>query len=165
MRRIAMIMIISVIFLIAVDQLTKYLTVLNIDEGAYIPILGNVFGLSYVKNPGAAFGILQEQTWLFVIFTIIILTGIVYTYIKVPNNKKYIPLKITLILFIAGAIGNFIDRIRFKYVVDMLYFKLINFPVFNAADCYVVIGAILLIVLMLFKYKEEDFAFMKRRQR
>ncbi|GMQ59862.1 signal peptidase II [Vallitalea sediminicola] len=156
------VMSISVLLLIALDQLTKYLTVVNISEGTYIPILNDIFGLTYVKNPGAAFGMLQEQIWLFIIFTTIILIGIFYFYNKIPKSKKYYPIRFTMILFIAGAIGNFADRIRLKYVVDMLYFKLIDFPVFNMADCYVVVGAILLIALMIFKYKDEDFAFMKR---
>ncbi|QUH31584.1 signal peptidase II [Vallitalea guaymasensis] len=156
------VMLISVILLISLDQFTKYLTVLNIPERTYIPILNDVFGLTYVKNNGAAFGMLQEQIWLFIIFTTIILIGIFYFYAKIPKEKRYYPIRFTMILFIAGAIGNFVDRIRLRYVVDMLYFKLIDFPVFNMADCYVVVGAILLIALMIFKYKDEDFAFMKR---
>lgn len=156
------VMLISVISLIALDQFTKYLTVLSIDEGSYIPIIQDIFGLSYVKNRGAAFGILQEQRWFFIVFTTIIVIGIVYYYFKLPKNKKYNPIKFTLILFIAGAIGNFIDRVRLEYVVDMLYFKLIDFPVFNVADCYVVVGAFLLVILMLFKYKEEDFNLKNR---
>lgn len=156
------VMLISVILLIGLDQLTKYLTVLNIPERTYIPILDNIFGLTYVKNNGAAFGMLKEQIWLFIIFTTVILIGIFYFYTKIPKERKYYPIRFTMILFIAGAIGNFVDRIRLRYVVDMLYFKLIDFPVFNMADCYVVVGAILLIALMIFKYKDEDFAFMKR---
>ncbi|GKX28790.1 lipoprotein signal peptidase [Vallitalea longa] len=158
-------MLISVILLVGLDQYTKYLTVMNIEPTEYIPIIGDVFGLTYVKNEGSAFGMLQGQQWLFIIFTVVILIGMIYIFNKMPKDKKYYPLKFTLILFIAGAIGNFADRVRLKYVVDMLYFKLIDFPVFNMADCYVVVGAILLIALMIFKYKDEDFAFLKRSKK
>lgn len=155
-------MLISVVLLVGIDQYTKYLTLMNITPSEYIPLIGDIFGLTYVKNEGSAFGMLQGQQWLFIIFTVIVLIGIIYVYIKIPREKKYYPMKLILILFVAGAIGNFFDRIRFKYVVDMLYFKLIDFPVFNMADCYVVIGAIILIALMIFKYNDEDFAFLKR---
>lgn len=157
-----LIMFISVIILVAIDQITKYLTVTHIPWNGYIPIIGDIFGLSYVKNDGAAFGSLQGSRWFFIIITTVIVIGIIYYYYKIPTEKKYAPLKIALILITAGAIGNYIDRIRLAYVIDMLYAKFINFPVFNAADCYVVVGAGLLIVLMLFKYKEEDFGFLKR---
>lgn len=156
------IMIISVILLVALDQFTKYLTVLHIPRNGYIPLIGDVFGLSHVRNEGAAFGSLQGSRWFFIIITTIIIIAMLYAYAKIPKHKRYMPIRITLTLIIAGAIGNYIDRIRLTYVVDMLYVKLINFPVFNAADCYVVVGATLLVVLMLFKYKEEDFSFLKR---
>jgi signal peptidase II len=155
-------MLISVILLVSLDQFTKYLTVININEGTSIPLIKNIFELSYVKNPGAAFGILQDKRWFFIILTTIIVITIIYYYIKLPKSKRYNDMRFTLVLFIAGALGNFIDRIRFGYVVDMLYFKLIDFPVFNVADCYVVVGAFLLIILMLFKYKEEEFGFKNR---
>ena len=81
-----------------------------------------------------------------------------------PNDKKYNWLRFSLILIVAGAIGNFIDRVfRGGYVVDFLYFKLINFPVFNVADCYVVVGTILLAILLLFVYKNDSDVFMERK--
>ena len=69
-------------------------------------------------------------------------------------------LKVILLLFVAGAIGNLIDRICQNYVVDFFYFKLIDFPIFNVADIYVTVAAIMFIVLCLFYYKEEDFEFL-----
>ena len=71
------------------------------------------------------------------------------------------PLLITCTLLVSGAAGNFIDRVRFGYVRDFIYFKLINFPVFNVADCYVTVSVVLLIILILFVYKEDDFEFFK----
>lgn len=69
------------------------------------------------------------------------------------------------ILLAAGAIGNFIDRVRFGYVRDFIYFKIINFPVFNVADCYVTVSVIIFIILILFVYKnEDDFAFLSLKK-
>ena len=78
-------------------------------------------------------------------------------YYKIPWNKHFVWLKVILVLFVAGAIGNLIDRIFLNYVVDFFYFKLINFPIFNVADIYVTVAAILFIIFCLFYYKEEDF--------
>ena len=74
-----------------------------------------------------------------------------------PENRRYLPLRICAVLLCAGAVGNMIDRIFRGYVVDFFYFKLIDFPVFNVADIYVTTAAVILIVLIVFLYKEEDF--------
>ena len=71
-------------------------------------------------------------------------------------ERKYLPLRACAVLIAAGAVGNFIDRIRLGYVVDFLYFKLIDFPIFNVADIYVTVSTALFIVLLCFYYKEED---------
>ncbi len=148
-------LLISIFFLIGLDQWVKYMAVQNLMQ-APLTIIDNVFELTYVENRGAAFGMLQNKLYIFIPLTLVVLAAIIYYYVKLPRDRKYIPLRISFILFIAGAIGNLIDRIRLGYVVDMFYFKLIDFPVFNMADSYVVIGAILLIILMLFIYKDDD---------
>ena len=74
------------------------------------------------------------------------------------------PLRVVLVMICAGAAGNFIDRVSQGYVVDFIYFELINFPVFNVADIFVTVGAALLVVLILFYYKDSDFDFLSRRQ-
>ncbi len=85
---------------------------------------------------------------------------IAYVLIKTPYQKKYIKLHITLVFIASGAIGNLIDRIRYDYVVDFLYFSLINFPIFNVADIYVTLSSIMLASLLLFVYKESDLDFL-----
>ena len=75
-----------------------------------------------------------------------------------PDDRKYRPLTVCLLLIGAGAVGNMIDRLSQSYVVDFLYFKLINFPIFNVADCYVTIGAFCLVLLVMLYYKDEDMA-------
>lgn len=153
--------IICVAGFVVLDQVTKYLTVVNLKNDAAFPILKDIFELTYVENKGAAFGIFQEKRWFFILITIMVLVFILYYYFKLPRNRKYNPLKFSLILIVSGAIGNLIDRVRLGYVIDMLYFKLINFPVFNVADSYVVVGSILLMLLIMFKYKDHDFDFKK----
>ena len=82
-----------------------------------------------------------------------------------PLEKKYRYLEFLLIFISAGAVGNMIDRIRMNYVVDFFYFKLINFPIFNVADIYVSVSCVLLAILVIFYYKENDFAFLSRKKR
>ncbi|NMB42654.1 MAG: lipoprotein signal peptidase, partial [Clostridiales bacterium] len=79
-----------------------------------------------------------------------------------PQVKRYNILRILLVLIIAGAIGNLIDRIRLNYVVDFIYFALINFPIFNVADIYVTVSTFVFLILALFYYKDEDFEFLEK---
>lgn len=146
----------SMIFAIFLDQYTKLLAVENLKNQAPIDIIENVFQLHYLENRGAAFGILQNQKIFFVIIGIIILIVALFFYLKMPHEGHFIPLRICLLLIASGAIGNMIDRIRLNYVIDFFYFELIDFPIFNVADIYVTLSAGLLIVLILFYYKEDD---------
>ena len=109
----------------------------------------------------AAWGMLSGRINLFLVFTVIVMLIVTYVIINLPVTRKYMPLLITCTLLVSGAVGNFIDRVRFGYVRDFIYFKLINFPVFNVADCYVTVSVALLIILILFVYKEDDFGFLK----
>ena len=148
--------ILAIIFGVALDQLTKYLAVTYI-QGNTITIIEGVFQLRYLENTGAAFGILNNQQWFFLIITFLTLFFVFFVYIKMPKTKHFVPLRICLIVLVAGAIGNLIDRIRFGYVVDFLYFQLIDFPIFNVADIFATLSTITLIILFLFYYSEEDF--------
>lgn len=151
------------ILFIAADQLTKYYAVLMLKDQTPYAIMDGVFELHYLENNGAAFGILQGQKFFFLFIAVIILSMILYVLFKMPYQKKYIKLHITLVLIASGAIGNLIDRIRYDYVIDFLYFSLINFPVFNVADIYVTLAAFYLVILLLFVYKEADLEFLSFR--
>lgn len=153
-----------VILLAAADQFTKYLAASGLREHGPAVLIKGVFQLCYVENTGAAFGILQGRTWLIVLFVAAILCALGAFYVKIPADRKYRPLKTVLAVLGAGAVGNLIDRLRFGYVIDFFYFELIDFPVFNVADCYVTVSAALLVVLVLFYYKEDDFSFLGRRK-
>ncbi len=143
------------------DQLTKYLAVRFLQDGPIV-IWDGVFELHYSINRGAAFGILQERRVFFILITCVILGALIWLYGRIPNSKKYLPLNILCVTVTAGALGNFLDRIRMEYVVDFLYFKLINFPVFNVADCYITLSCIVFALLVFLYYDDGDFAFMSR---
>lgn len=138
------------------DQFTKVLAVKNLKNKSSIALIENVFELHYLENRGAAFGMLQNQKLLFIVIGIVILAAVVLCYMKLPHSRRFVPLRICLIFVASGAIGNMIDRIRLDYVIDFLYFELIDFPIFNVADIYVTISAFVLVFLILFYYKEED---------
>lgn len=141
--------IIAIVVLVSLDQFVKYLTVTHLMLKPIV-LIENVFELTYVENKGAAWSILENQIWFFILMTVIILALIAYAF-----HKKMIYTKlgqISLVLICAGAIGNLIDRITHGYVIDMFSFKLINFPVFNVADICIVCGGILFVFYMVFQH-------------
>ena len=170
------------IFMIFLDQITKWLAVVNLKDKPAFVIWKDVFELHYLENQSAAFGVdflsiiqrifqfqyfidhpdvfLKVRMAFFTVLTILVVILFIVMYFKIPWNKHFMWLKVILLLFVAGAIGNLIDRMCQNYVVDFFYFKLINFPIFNVADIYVTVAAIMFIVLCLFYYKEEDFEFL-----
>lgn len=146
----------STLFLIVVDQLTKIWAVTQLHlSDRVISIVDGVFELRYAENPGVAFSMLEGQRWVFIPITVVFAVAIFIMMLRSPL-RRYRLFHITCVLILAGAIGNLIDRIAYGYVVDFLYFRLIDFPIFNFADCCVVIGAVLLFVFMLFVMKEDD---------
>ncbi len=142
---------ISVIIVI-LDQYTKYLAVLNLMGKRPIIVIDNLLEFHFVKNYGAAFGILQNQRNFFIaITTIVIIGGIIFLYLKKDRITKFG--KLSSWILIGGAVGNLIDRIRLVYVVDFIKVdlgKLYDFPVFNVADIFIVVGTGLLIIAILF---------------
>lgn len=149
-----------IILLIVLDQYTKLLAVANLKDQQPYVLLDHILELFYLENCGAAFGMLQNQQLFFIFMAILILMAILIVLFKVPAEKKYLYMHMFLILIASGAVGNMIDRIRLGYVVDFIYFVLIDFPIFNVADIYVTIGTAFLILVILFYYKEEDLKFL-----
>ena len=145
--------------LIAIDLLTKSIAVSALEGGKRIPLIPGVLEFYYIQNKGAAFGIFQNGTFILGIISAIALAVIVAVYLRIPDGKKYLPLRLVLIFIAAGAAGNLYDRITLQYVRDFIYFSLIDFPVFNAADIYVTCSVFILAFLILFYYKEEDLQF------
>lgn len=154
-----------IIFLTALDQWTKALVSTHLKDAADIILIPGVFQLHYLENRGAAFGILQNQRFVFVILTLLYLAAAAWFFNRCPKNKKYFLLHLIAAVLTAGALGNFIDRLRLGYVVDFFYFSLINFPIFNVADIFVVAAFIGITASVLFLYKDEDFSFLSLKKK
>ncbi len=146
--------------LTGLDQWTKQLAVAHLQGQEPIPLWEGVFELRFVTNRGAAFGIFQNQRWLFLVLTAVIMAALLWLFWKLPRTRRFLPLQVLCVAVEAGALGNMIDRVRLGYVIDFLYFRLIDFPVFNVADCYVTVGVLLAALLLLFYYKEEEWGFL-----
>ncbi len=149
--------------LIVVDQYTKALAVVTLKDKPAIPIIPGVLEFNYLENRGAAFGMMQNQKIFFIFVAVIILSCIIYILVKTPPEKKYVIIHILLVFIAAGAVGNMIDRLSLNYVVDFIYIKAINFPVFNVADIYVTCATFVLVILLLFVYKDNDLKFLSFR--
>jgi len=145
--------------LVFIDQITKFLARRDLADGAFA-IIDKVFSLSLVKNKGAAWGILQGRVDILSIVSIILVIAIVFFFIKIPQDKKFNIIRVLCVFVSAGAIGNIIDRVGFGEVTDFFYIELINFPVFNIADCYITFSMFIFVFLLLFKYKDEDLEFI-----
>ncbi len=147
--------VIIAVILLAVDQFTKYLAVMELKPVENITFINGFMDFTFVENRGAAFGILSGKTWLLSIIAVIICAAIIIAMKKMPNTKEYKWLKWSLMVILAGAIGNMIDRIVRGYVVDFFEFTFFEWPVFNMADIYVVIGTVVMAVLVMFVIKDD----------
>ena len=145
--------------LAAFDLFTKSIAVSALEGGKRVPIIPGALEFYYIQNRGAAFGIFQNGTLILGIISAVALAVLIFVYLRIPDGKKYLPLRLVLIFISAGAAGNLYDRITLHYVRDFIYFSLIDFPVFNVADIYVTCSVFILAFLILFYYKEEDLQF------
>ncbi|EQK43847.1 MULTISPECIES: signal peptidase II [Paraclostridium] len=142
-----MIYILIILGLIGLDQISKFLAVKYLVNIGSIPIIKDIFHLTYVENRGAAFGMFQNNQMIFVVVALAAcIFGLYYLYKKQLNLLG----KSAIILIIAGAIGNLIDRVRLGFVVDYFDFRIVWNYVFNVADVFVVIGTILLCIYIIF---------------
>lgn len=140
------------IVLIAIDQISKSWAIHNLKGQEDIILIKDWLHLTYVENSGAAWGIFQNGTIFFVLVTFIVIFGISFYLLKESNNVDTFT-RLSLVIIIAGAIGNLIDRLRLGYVVDFIFTPLgglYNFPVFNFADIYISLGAIILAIYIIF---------------
>lgn len=142
------------------DIFTKALASKYLMSGYVYKLIPNIIEFTYVKNRGASFGILQNQMIFFYVITAAVMGMISYTIYKLPSEQKYFPFYLCILFIFSGASGNLIDRVVNGYVVDFIYFKPINFPVFNMADIYITVSVFFLFILAVFIYKEDDMAFI-----
>ncbi|MEY8347430.1 signal peptidase II [Bacillus cereus] len=142
------------LFVIAIDQVSKWLIVKNMELGTSIPIIDNVLYITSHRNRGAAWGILEGQMWFFYIITIVFV-GFIVIYMK-KYAKTDMLLGVSLGLILGGAIGNFIDRVFRQEVVDFIHVYIFsyNYPVFNIADSALCIGVVLIIIQTLLEGKK-----------
>ncbi|MCH3964177.1 MAG: signal peptidase II [Clostridium sp.] len=142
------------IFIIAagliLDRITKLWAVNSLSKISEITIIENFFSFFYTENKGAAFSIFQGRTTFLTIISIVIMCFIIFYIVKYRPRNKF--MRISLALIISGALGNLIDRIKYKYVVDFIsvhYKDIYYFPIFNVADIMVVIGTLILVICLL----------------
>ena len=164
-RGITIISIVLAVILIAFDQFTKWLAVTRLKGREAFVLIEGVFELDYLENRGVAFGMFQNQRWPILIFGAIFMLIIIFIIFRLPEGKKYNILQILLVCIVAGGIGNMIDRFFLGYVVDFFSFVLINYPIFNVADCYVVCATIGLFIMFLFVFKDEELTFLSLKRK
>ena len=142
----------AVLVLIVVDQLVKLYIVSDFKLGQVKNFIPHLVSLTYLQNTGAAFSMLENQQWLFTLVTFLVIGGSVYYLIKHLHASKWRLAGLTLV--IAGGLGNFIDRIRQGFVVDMFQLDFINFAIFNVADMYLTFGVAILLLMILKEEKD-----------
>jgi len=145
------------IFLIAFDQLAKWIAAKQLKDGLSVAFIPKILNFQYIENRGAAFGILQNSRILFLVITVLVCLASIYIISKIIHFRKFNLLTITMIIFLAGGVGNFIDRLFRHYVIDFLEFDFVRFPIFNVADIYVTLSLTIFVILMFFVYKDKDF--------
>lgn len=138
---------------ILLDQITKLLSTKLLKAVETVPIIKDVLHLTYVENTGAAFGMLKEHRWVFMLTsTVMIVVLAAYLYGGLAENKLY---AVAASMIVSGGIGNMFDRIGLGYVVDFIDFRLINFAVFNGADSFVCVGGGLLVLALIIDIVKE----------
>ncbi|MCO4589884.1 lipoprotein signal peptidase [Streptococcus infantarius subsp. infantarius] len=141
----------AAVMLILLDQLSKQWIVNHIPLNAIRKCVPGIFSLTYLRNYGAAFSILQNQQWFFTVITLAVVGAACYYFIKNINGNFWF--LFGLLLIISGGIGNFIDRLRLGYVIDMVHLDFMNFAIFNLADSYLTVGVMILFIAL---WKEDE---------
>lgn len=151
---------IFILLLAGADQLTKELIIKSLKGRSNIVLIKGILELEYFENFGAAFNSLVGKRLLLILMTVLLSLFLIWKLFQTPEEKRFFGMRFCLCLAMGGALGNLFDRIVRGYVVDFIYFTPINFPKFNFADMCVTGGVILLGVLLLFYYKEEEADFL-----
>lgn len=141
-----------VLAVVAVDQLSKYYVQSKMSLGMSLPVVDNIFHITYILNPGAAFGILEHQTMFFIAIAVFMLAAVVYFYPRIPESSR--ALRFGTGLMVGGAVGNVIDRVKTGYVIDFFDFRI--WPVFNVADMAIVGGVGLIIFSLYYLPEKKD---------
>ncbi len=140
--------------LVGLDQLTKWLAVMYLRGGSDITVIPKILNLSYAENTGAAFSILSGERWFLIVITAIVMIALM-AFLLFGQFRHYKLFNISATLILAGGLGNLIDRVVQGYVVDFFKTTFMDFPVFNVADCFVVVGSVLLLIFFCFVYEDK----------
>ena len=138
---------------LALDQVTKFAVQQRMAEGMSIPVWPGVFHLTYIRNPGAAFGLLADQRWLFILVALLLIACVAFLFRQLIQQPPI--MRFGAALLVGGAVGNLIDRIRLGKVVDFFDFRI--WPIFNVADIAICVG-VGLILLTMFRDQGESYA-------
>lgn len=136
------------ILTVIADQVTKLLIVNSLELGESAPLISGVFNFTYIRNRGAAFGMLSEHRWIFMAMSVLLIAFLIIYLIKAKPQSKIV--RLCLALIVGGGIGNMIDRVIYGFVIDFLDFELIHFYIFNVADAAVTVGCATLVIYILF---------------
>lgn len=139
--------------IVLLDQFFKYWIVANIELGEQIQLIPGIIHLTYIKNTGAAFSMFENMRWLLLAVTVAAIAAIVVFMVRSKSGKAC---KILAAAVLGGAVGNAVDRVVYGYVVDMFCTDFITFPVFNVADCFIVVGGILFCVFYILDARKTD---------
>ncbi len=145
---------IIIIFTVIFDQITKIIALNYLKDSSDITAIPGILGFSYVENKGAAFGIFSDNRWIFMVFSTIAIIAMVY--FLATLKKQSLIYIVSLSFLVGGGIGNMIDRIARGYVIDFFKFLFVKFAVFNVADCFVTVGAVLLAIYLLFYFDDDS---------
>ena len=148
--------------IVVLDQITKALVVANIPLDGYVEAIPGLFHITYIRNTGAAFSMLEGQRIFFFLVTAVFLAGIIWCIVKKVFPKPYFWI---FAVIAGGAIGNLIDRVRLGYVVDMIAVDFMNFAIFNVADIFLTCGAVVLVVYALFFDPEEKKKRLEKKEK
>lgn len=139
------------IIVVVTDQMSKYYIESHMHLGMSIPVIENIFHITYVLNPGAAFGMLEHRTSFFIVVALLLVAAVIYFYPRIPSG--HLLLRTGIGLQVGGAIGNVIDRVKTGYVIDFFDFRI--WPVFNIADMAIV-GGVGIIILSVFRSQQRE---------
>lgn len=136
------------VFAVIADQISKYIVVQNMEYKGEIPFINGFMSFYHTRNTGAAFSMLSDSPWVFMVFSALAMAIIIFLLVK--EYRRHVLLNISLAMILGGGIGNMIDRVRLGYVVDFFRFDFVDFAIFNVADCFITVGAVLMGVYIIF---------------
>ena len=143
-------------FLLLFDQYTKRLAVARLKGQAPFVLINRVLEFNYLENTGAAFSSFSGKQTFLILLTALVILLLAWKYVTLPLTRRLLGMRFCMLLILGGAVGNLIDRLTNRYVVDFIYFVPIDFPKFNVADIYITVGVAILAVLLFFYYTEEE---------